>query len=326
MRAVIPVAGVGTRLRPHTHTQPKVLLNVAGKPILGHILDELMQQNITRCTIVVGYMRELVEEYVRTHYDFDVTFIHQERRLGLGHSIWMARETFNNEPLLIILGDTIFDVDLRPILNSQHSSLGVKAVEDPRRFGVAHVNDRGFVSKLIEKPEQPETNLALVGLYYIKNPQILASTLEHLIENDLRTRGEYQLTDALQLMLDRQEEITTFPVDGWYDCGKAETLLATNRHLLGKAEVNAPQGQGTIVQPSYVAPDAIIRDSIIGPYATVADGAEIEGSIIRNSIVGSQAVVKSSLLEDSIIGSKATVSGKFSRVNIGDSSAIDFTC
>ena len=163
MKAIIPVAGVGTRLRPHTYTLPKVLLNVAGKPILGHILDALKAHEIDEATIIVGYMGDLVEEYVRKHHTLKVNFIYQEERLGLGHSIWIARENImGDEPLLIILGDTIFDVDLSLATNSGFSTLGVKSVEDPRRFGVVEM-EKGFISRLIEKPENPTTNLALVG-------------------------------------------------------------------------------------------------------------------------------------------------------------------
>ncbi|MBC8143987.1 MAG: nucleotidyltransferase family protein, partial [bacterium] len=140
MRAIIPVAGVGTRLRPHTHTLPKVLLNVAGKPILGHILDKLIEEGITAATIIVGYMGELVESYVREHFVLDVDFIQQPVREGLGHSVFLASDALGDEPVLIILGDTIFEVDLRPVLAGQHSSLGVKSVEDPRRFGVVEMD------------------------------------------------------------------------------------------------------------------------------------------------------------------------------------------
>ncbi|MEP7235626.1 MAG: nucleotidyltransferase family protein, partial [Ignavibacteriota bacterium] len=175
MHAIIPVAGVGSRLRPHTFTLPKVLLNVAGKPILGHILDRLRDDGVTSATIVVGYMGNLVESYVRTRYhDLEVNFVTQDELLGLGHSIWVARDSFPpaGEPLLIILGDTIYDVDLKSVLTSPVSSLGVKIVDDPRRFGVAELSG-GFISKLIEKPDNPTTNLAVVGLYFIKHPELL---------------------------------------------------------------------------------------------------------------------------------------------------------
>lgn len=323
MKAIIPVAGVGTRLRPHTYTLPKVLLNVAGKPILGHILDALQQHNIDEATIIVGYMGDLVEDYVRRNYSMNVTFIYQEERLGLGHSIWIAREHItDNEPLLIILGDTIFDVDLSLATNSRFSTLGVKSVDDPRRFGVVEL-EKGFISRLIEKPENPTTNLALVGLYFINNPTLLVDSLQTLIDNNIRTRDEYQLTDALQMMIDKGEKFTTFPVEGWYDCGKPETLLSTNRYLLdGKSTYKTPEG-AVIIPPAFVAENAIVKRSVIGPYTTVASGATVIDSVVRDSIISDGATVTASTLEQSIIGNNAIVKGKFSRLNVGDSSEID---
>ncbi|MFC2130726.1 sugar nucleotidyltransferase [Bacteroidota bacterium] len=324
MRAVIPVAGVGTRLRPHTYTLPKVLLNVAGKPILAHILDAIIEQGITKATIITGYMGKLVEAYVRERYDIEVDFVLQHESLGLGHAIWTGRETFSNEPLMIILGDTVFDVDLNLAEKSGVSSIGVKQVKDPRRFGVVVNNKQGHISKFIEKPKEFVSDLAIVGLYYIANPEALKLSLEEIINKDIQTRGEYQLTDVLQLMLEKGEKFSTFPVDGWFDCGKPETLLSTNRHLLDKLkQEKAPNGT-VIIPPVFIAQDAKIERSVIGPYTTVADGAIVEDSIIRDSIISSDARVYSSLLEESIIGNNAHVKGTFNRLNVGNSSEINY--
>lgn len=323
MRAIIPVAGYGTRLRPHTYTLPKVLLNVAGKPILGHILDTLQAQNINEATIIVGYMADLIQEYVTKNYSMDVTFVTQPTPLGLGHSIWCARETFGSEPIFIILGDTIFDVDLTLALGSSFNTLGVKEVEDPRRFGVVEL-EKGFIKHLVEKPEVPTSHLAIVGLYHIVNSGLLKECLTTMIDNDIRTRNEYQLTDALQMMIDRGEKFTTFPVDGWYDCGKPETMLDTNRYLLEASSAPAAREGCVIIPPSFISPTATIERSVIGPYATVADNAVVKDSHIRNSIVSSGGVVTGSLLEDSIIGNNAAVRGNFKRLNVGDSSEIHY--
>ncbi|MDA3843453.1 MAG: sugar phosphate nucleotidyltransferase [Candidatus Kapabacteria bacterium] len=324
MRAIIPVAGVGTRLRPHTYTLPKVLLNVAGKPILGHILDTLIEQGVTKATIITGYMRKLVEDYVRSRYDIDVEFIPQKDSLGLGHAIWVARETFNHEPLMIVLGDTIFDMNLKVAQESGLSSIGVKTVEDPRRFGVVVTNRNGHIDRFEEKPETPISNRAIVGLYYIKDPMNLRSALEEIIDKDIKTRGEYQLTDALQLMLEKGEKFTVFPVHGWYDCGKPETLLSTNQYLLDQLpDIKAPKGC-VIVPPVYIAPDATIERSVIGPHTTVASGASVRDSVVRNSIVSDGAKVSTSLLEESIIGNSAVVRGHFNRLNVGNSSEINY--
>ncbi|MGA2298946.1 MAG: sugar phosphate nucleotidyltransferase [FCB group bacterium] len=325
MRAIIPVAGVGTRLRPHTYTLPKVLLNVAGKPILGHILDALIAQGVKKATIVSGYMRKLVEEYVRKNYKIDVTFTKQKESLGLGHAIWVARETFDSEPLMIILGDTIFDVDLSLATKSKISSIGVKEVSDPRRFGVVALDKKNIITQFVEKPEKPVSNLAIVGLYYIANPDLLSQCLNEIISKDIKTAGEYQLTDALQMMLKRGEKFSTFPVEGWFDCGKPETLLNTNRYLLEKAKQTKTYKGAVIVPPVFIASNAIIEHSVIGPFTTVADGASVIDSVVRDSIISDGASVTSSLLENSIIGNNAYVRGNFNRLNVGNSSEINYT-
>ncbi|MCS6834102.1 MAG: sugar phosphate nucleotidyltransferase [Flammeovirgaceae bacterium] len=326
MRAIIPVAGVGSRLRPHTYTLPKVLLNVAGKPILGHILDELVQQGFQEATIITGYLKELVEDYVLKNYSLRCTFVEQPEPKGLGHALWLARHTFGDKPLFIILGDTIFDVNLQHVLASEYSSLGVKTVEDPRRFGVVEMHhDTPFVKQLVEKPDIPPTNLALVGLYFIKHPCLLAECLETIIQNDIRTRGEYQLTDALQCMIHKGEHFTTFAVEGWYDCGKPETMLATNRYLLQRKPHARPCSDTIIIPPVYIAPSAIVERSVVGPFATIADGATVLNSIVRDSIISAHAVVDQSMLDRSIVGNSAQVRGNFRRINVGDSSEVDFS-
>lgn len=324
MRAIIPVAGVGSRLRPHTFTLPKVLLNVAGKPILGHILDKIIGEGIHQGTIVVGHMSEMIKDYVsETYPSFKAEYVEQEERLGLGHAIYLSRNTLNAEPVLIILGDTIFDVDLGPVLRQQYSALGVKVVDDPRRFGVAEMQNDSIV-RLIEKPEKPTSNLAVVGLYYIRNPKLLASCLIELVEKDIRTKGEYQLTDALQMMIQRGEMMKTFMVEGWYDCGKPETLLSTNRALLEKKSTSRPIDGVVVIDPVYIAPSAQLTNSLIGPYTSIGANASISESIVRNSIIGEEAQVHKALLDSSIVGNGATVKGSYKRVNVGDSSEIDF--
>lgn len=324
MRAIIPVAGVGSRLRPHTYMLPKVLLNVAGKPILAHILDKIIAEGITEATFVVGHMSEQITEYVAEAYpQFRAEFVEQEERLGLGHAIYLSRHTLGKEPVLIILGDTIFDVDLGPVLKSATSALGVKEVEDPRRFGVAEIKN-GQIVRLVEKPEEPISRLAIVGLYYIRNTPLLVSCLNELVDKDVRTKGEYQLTDALQMMLQRGEAMTTFMVNGWFDCGKPETLLSTNRALLEKQSVSRPIPGVVVNEPVYIAPTADLSNCVIGPYTTVGDKARISESVVRNSIIGEGAIVQKALLDNSIVGNGSVVKGGYKRINVGGSSEIDF--
>lgn len=324
MRAIIPVAGVGSRLRPHTYSVPKVLLNVAGKPILGHILDKLIGEGINEATIIVGYLGDMIQEFVGSAYPaLRVDYVEQEEALGLGHAIYLSRHTIGTDPLLIILGDTIFDVDLLPVLGGESSALGVKAVDDPRRFGVAEV-DGGVIRRLVEKPEKPISNLAVVGLYYIKNSRLLVECLNDIVDRNVRTKGEYQLTDALQRMIERGERMTTFPVEGWYDCGKPETLIATNRALLEKHSTSRTIDGVVVVEPVYIAATAVLENCVIGPNTTVSAGATVCDAIVRNSIIGENAQVRKALLDNSIVGPGAAVLGSYKRVNVGDSSEIDF--
>ncbi len=323
MRAIIPVAGVGSRLRPHTFTLPKVLLAVAGKPILGHIIDKIKAEGIHEATIVVGHMGDKIFDYLsKTYPEMQFDFVEQEDRMGLGHAIYLSRHTFTSDPILIILGDTIFDVSLSEVLAAPDSSLGVKVVNDPRRFGVAVV-ENGYITQLVEKPEQPVSRLAVVGLYFIRRPGLLTQCLEELVSKDIRTKGEYQLTDALQLMIARGEKIRTFPVEGWYDCGKPETLLATNRALLSQAHSSREVPGVVVNQPVYIAPSAVLSNCVIGPFASVGDHAEISESVVRNSIISQGARVSRVLLDNSIIGNESVVTGSYKRFNVGGSSEIE---
>lgn len=322
MKAIIPVAGVGTRLRPHTFSHPKVLLNVAGKPIIGHIMDKLIEAGIDEAIVIVGYLGNMVEEWLRKHYSIRFTFVNQSEMLGLAHAIWICKPyVAADEPVLIILGDTIFDVDLQPVLNSPISTLGVHEVDDPRRFGVA-ITEHGQIVRLEEKPDEPSSNLAIVGLYFLRNAGPLFDSIDHVIENGIRTKGEYQLTDALQLMIERGEPITTFPVIGWYDCGKPETLLSTNETLLQKKPPSKAYPGCIINDPVFIADNATVENAIIGPNATIGEHAVVNDAIVRDSIIGNHARVSHIMLDYSIIGNNASISGNPHEINIGDYSEI----
>jgi glucose-1-phosphate thymidylyltransferase len=323
MRAIIPVAGIGTRLRPHTHTAPKALLHVAGKPILGHILDELRAFGVNDVVFIIGFLGEQIVEYVESNYPIRAKFITQNELNGLGWAIYISKEYIEEDPVLIVLGDTIFETDLNQMIKGEYDCIGTKAVKDPRRFGIAETDDK-FITKLIEKPEIPTSNLALMGIYYIKSTQLFRECLDEMVQKKITTRGEYQLTDTLNLMIQHGCKMTTSNVDGWFDCGKPETLLETNRYLLSQIQSIDSRENNILIPPVFISPSATLKDSVIGPYVSVGDDAKITRSIIRNSIVSSSAEVTDCLLEESLVGNNSIVTGKFRRANIGDSSEIKF--
>jgi len=321
MKAIIPAAGIGSRLRPHTHTAPKALLHVAGKPILGHIIDELIAYNIREIIFIVGFLGEKIVDYVTTNYNIKASFIEQKELKGLGYAIHLAKEHITEEPVLIILGDTIFDLNLNDLIKSEYDAIGTREVDDPRRFGIAETDGR-FITKLIEKPDNPTSNLALTGIYFIKSTKLFSQCLDQLIVKNITTRGEYQLTDALSLMLEQKCRMTSFHIDGWYDCGKKETLLETNRYLLRQIKTVDGRRDAIVIPPVYISPSAKIINSVIGPGVSIADDTVIESSIIRDSIISTGAEVRNCLLESSLIGNNSTYIGRFHQLNLGDSSEI----
>ncbi len=326
MKAIIPVAGFGTRMRPHTLTHPKVLLPVADKPMIGHIVEKLIDDGVDELVFVVGHLGDKVEEYIRETFRIKSHFIEQTEFLGLGHAIYTAANFLTAEPLIIVLGDTLYDVDLKSVIGGKFSSLGVKEVEDPRRFGVAVTDRDGFITRLVEKPQEFVSNLALVGLYYFTSGEKLKQALEELIARNIRTKNEYQLTDALQIMIDRGEKMSVFNVEGWYDCGKPETLLETNGIILRQhfAHKKYRYKDSIIIPPVYIHPEAEIENAVIGPEVTIGAGCKISRAIIRNAIIGEHTVVKNIILQDSLIGEHTFVKGEVRELNLGDYSRINF--
>lgn len=298
-------------------------MHVAGRPILGHILDELVKAGVGEAVLVVGHLGEKIEEYVRARYSIPVHFVEQAEPLGNGHAIYVAREHLDGDGVLIILGDTIIKADLPRVLACEESAIGVQAVADPRRFGVVELTD-GHVRRLVEKPDTAPSNLAIVGVYLIRRPAVLRRCLEQMVAERRTVRGEYWLADALQMMVDAGVPMQTFRTTGWYDCGTAEALLEANRELLVAERPAVPSVSGSVVLgPSFVDPTARIEGSVIGPYASIAEGARVANSVIRDSIVNADANLEGVLLEHSIIGEHASVVGRAARINLGDSSEIE---
>ena len=320
-KAVIPAAGEGRRLKPHTHTTPKILLEVAGKPIIGHIMDRLLLARPDEVIVVVGSQGDQVRNYLTSEYRCPFRFLQQTDPRGLGDAVYRAHDAFSGEPILVLLGDTIVDLDMSKMVG-RGDVIGVQKVADPRRFGVVELKN-GYVSRFVEKPDRPRSNLAIVGVYYFRDSRPLFDALDRLIARGRTTKGEFQLTDALQLMVDNGARIRTRTIKHWLDCGTREAMLATNRHLLSQQGYYKPRSGSVIIPPVFIHDRAKIHSSIIGPNASVGADADIHGSIVWDSIVNRHVVVQHTLLEGSILGENSVVRDRPRRLNLGGFSELE---
>lgn len=329
MKAIIPVAGAGTKLRPHTYTQPKALIPIAGKTILSFIVDQLHEAGIQEFIFIVGYLGEKIQEYVHQTYPHLIThFVYQNERQGTGHAIELTKNIVGNDEVFVTLGDTICEFDVKEVLESSYSMLGVKKVDDPRNFGVASIDDDGFIEQVVEKPAIPRSNMALVGLYKIKETNFLYDCLHHIFTQNIKTLGEYNLTDALECMIARGAKFQSFKVKNWFDCGKKETLLESNATLLkkfgGKIDPSAKLENTIIIPPVSIGVGCTLKNAIIGPHVSIGANTNIQFSIVRDSIIGSYTHLYEVVLDNSLIGSDASVKGLSRSLNIGDNTEIDF--
>lgn len=333
MKAIIPVAGAGTQLRPLTYTQPKPLIPVAGKPIISYIIDQMVDIGVTDFVFVIGYLGEKIKDYLaEAHPKIEKTYVYQHERQGLGHAIWEAREAFEEEEsIFIILGDTIIDLDFKAMFDEPLSCFGVKKVQDPRQFGVAEYDQKTrLVRKVVEKPKIPMTNMAMVGIYKVTKIKELIDALDHNMQYNKRTHGEFQLTDALMHMIEKGTSFKALPVNSWFDCGQKTILLETNATMLRQHAPNEnrnPEGfeNSIFIHPVHIGKNCQISNSIIGPFVTIGDHSKIEYSIVKNSIVGNYASISGVILDKSILGNDTLIKGPAQSLNIGDNTEIDFS-
>ncbi len=328
MKAIIPVAGAGTKLRPHSYSQPKALIPLAGKTVLSIIIDQLREAGINEFIFIVGYLGEKIEDHVKIKYpDLKAHYVHQVDRQGVGHAIRLTRDIVNHDEVFVVLGDTICEYDVKEVVNSPYSMLGVRKVDDPREFGVAEIGEGGFINHVVEKPQIPKSNMALVGIYKIKESDQLFQCLENNILGGLRSHGEYNLTDALDCMIKAGAKLNSFKVDNWFDCGRKETLLESNATLLKKFVQENPTEYNfentVIVPPVSIGSGCTIKNSIIGPNVAIGDNTVIDYSIVKNSIIGSFSNLFDIVLETSVIGSDTNLRGETRSLNIGDNTSID---
>ena len=325
MKVIIPLAGKGTRLRPHTHVTPKPMLRIAGKPVMDYVMDDVKRLgDVEQVIYVTGHLKEKVEEHARRDIGLPAVFVEQLIQDGTAGAVNLARP-YVDQPVLIIFVDTIFDADLSMVHDTDADGIiWVKEVEDYQRFGVVVTDADGNMTRIVEKPTEPISKRANIGLYYIKNWQLLYEGIDHVLTRP-KNKGEYYLTDAFQYMIDRGAKIRVVDVAGWYDAGQMETLLDTNRAMLERGRARRPESMdasATIVEPVYIEDGVTIRDSTIGPNVSLSRGATVEGSTLRDTIVGAQSRVVGSRLHGSIIGDAVTLEGLTGSVTVGDHSEI----
>lgn len=330
MKAIIPVAGAGTKLRPHTYTQPKVLIPLAGKTILSIIVDQLKEAGVKEFVFIIGYLGDKIQDYVTANYpDLETHFVTQNERNGTGHAILLAKDIVGNDEILVVLGDTIAEYNLPEILAAPHSMLAVKKVDDPRNFGVAEMDEDCMISRVVEKPSIPKSNMALIGIYKIKEAEILFNCLEKVESSKVRSFDEYSLTEAIECMITKGVKFKAFKVGNWFDCGKRETLLESNAILLKKFGGTVPDPEkyknSIFIQPVSIGNGCVIVNSVIGPNVAVGDHSIINHSILKDSIIGAYSNLHEIVLKDSLIGSDAEVKGVSRNLNIGDNTAIDLS-
>jgi glucose-1-phosphate thymidylyltransferase len=311
VKVIIPLAGKGTRLLPLTRHVPKPLIRVAGRPVMDYVMDQVDALGVDELIIITGHLKEQVEEYVTTHYRQPARFIEQKVQDGTAGAVALARP-YVDCPVLIVFVDTLFDADLTLIRRVDADGIiWAKEVEDYQRFGVIVTDSQGYMQRIVEKPKTPISKLANIGLYYLRDWQGLFQGIEWTLSRP-KNQGEWYLTDAFQHMIDHGRKILTAEVSGWYDCGKVDTVLDTNRHLLshGHARRPGPRAQVRIVDPVRIEDGVELEECTLGPNVTVERGAVIKSSVLQNTVVGRGAKVVGSTILGSLIGDDAEVVGQ----------------
>jgi glucose-1-phosphate thymidylyltransferase len=321
MKVIIPLAGKGTRLRPHTHVTPKPMLKVAGRPVMSYVMDDVAKLgNVEQVVYITGHLKEKVELFAKASYQFPSVFVEQKVQDGTAGAVNLARP-WVDQPVLIVFVDTIFDADLSIVNDSDADGIiWTMEVEDYQRFGVVVTNAEGFMTKIVEKPKTPVSKRANIGLYFIRNWKLLYEGIDHVLSTP-QNKGEWYLTDAFQYMIDKGARIKVVDVEGWHDAGQLETLLATNRTMLEKGRARHPDNldaTATIVPPVYIEDGVTIEHSTIGPNVSLGAGSTVRGSTLRDCVIGEKAEITNAKLHDSFLGDQVVVHGVSGTINVGD--------
>jgi len=334
MKVIIPVAGVGSRLKPHTFSTPKPLVEVAGKSILSYILDEVVKLSPSEIILIVGHLKNSIENFTRGYLPKEnLKFIYQELKNGDGGAIKLALDYMKikdeeDEDVFIVFGDTLIDFNLKESLKRNQGFDGIifsREVEEPQHYGILYVDKDDIISNIIEKPENPKSNIAVIGAYWFNSFYKLSNKVDEIFEKHITSKGEYKLADVIKLFVrDKidKNRIKSVKVDGWFDCGRPEVLLEANKYYLSKLGNSKKilKDDSVIIGPSYISKNAIVKKSIIGPNTSISTEAYIENSIIENCIIGKGAHIYNLHLKDSLIGKEVVLKGTIKKLNIGEKS------
>ncbi len=315
MKVILPSAGKGTRLRPFSLYRPKSLLRIYSKTIIEHLLERMKKWvNFEEIILVISN-----DEFGYKTYEFlkflfnNTTYEIQEKPLGLADAVYKGLKNVNGD-VLIVLPDALYDGEF----TFDESFIAVKQVDDPRRFGVVSIKN-DYIIDLEEKPENPKTNLAICGIYYVKDSNKLKSAIEILYRRDIKTKGEYQLTDALKILIENYK-IKALKIDEWQDCGKVETYLETMNYILNKnsSKILSSIKNSQIFEPVFINQNCIIENSIIGQFVDISENCTIINSNIKNSIIMENTIIENSVIENSVIGSNTYIKNFIGKIIIGD--------
>jgi glucose-1-phosphate thymidylyltransferase len=326
LKIVIPMAGYGVRLRPHTWSRPKQLIRLADKLVIDHVLDTFANlPNLAQAEfiIIVGYLGNKIQEYMsQAHPELKVHYVEQAEMRGQSHAIYLAREYLQG-PMVMLYGDTLIRSDFSFLPGEACGAVAwVKAVPDPRRFGVACLDRDGWVTHLVEKPQDMDNNLVLVGCYYFQDSHALLGAIQEQMQRNITLKGEYYLADAVNIMLEHDLKMRVEHVDTWLDAGTPDDVLSTNRYLLDHEHDNtaaAFENKKSIIQgPVFIHPKAVVENSVIGPYATIGAHCKIQSCIIRDSIIDDCSKAENVIMEHSIIGRETHIHRQPGVMNVGD--------
>lgn len=334
MNIVIPMAGMGKRLRPHTLTTPKPLIEVAGKSIVRRLCEDINQvvgEKIDEIGFIIGDFGKEVEDrllQIAEQLGAKGKIYYQNEPLGTAHAVWCARESLKGK-VTVAFADTLFDAGFA--MNTEEDGIiWTHKVEDPSAFGVVRKNDDGTINGFVEKPKEYVSNEAIIGIYYFKSGENLLSELQYLIDNNITKSGEYQLTDALQNMLDKGLKFKTNDVKEWLDCGNPAATINTNQRVLelksGKEQLvsrDVKSNNSVIIPPVYIGKGVSINNSVIGPYVSIAEGCEINDCRIENTMIGKQCILSKSVIAESMIGNNVSIKSKARNLSIGDYSVTE---